>query len=510
MTGKLDLQNSRFDSNEGNCLFNIFQQITILDLSSSEFPSNAEIHLSYLLKCETHPDGEQLLDLYLRHLKLQQLPEWFTNERFPLLRRLDLSNNDFYSIDISTFATLRHISFANNPIELEPIVWREDTIYHSINLRATTSNRTFSLSNRLKNLFKLTANIDYSENEGIDSSNLTTIPIGIDSPASQLSLNISRTNIYSFTVIFDDLSLLDISSNSLTELDLSGYRRLNYLDCSNQYLNKLKFDEQLSVLNELKCSKNSLKTIENFSLLENERLKVIDLSNNSIDSLANLFSNLTSRYLRSINLQSNLIEIIPSNIFHRKLISLYEINLSWNRIHTIQKNAFQAPNLQILDLTGNPLLNIESKAIFTGSLRLFYVFNDTQQLTERCLQSKSYDRLLSLYINWYTNNGTMMKNDRIEWDSCLDRYLNQTKIEWMITEGKRYFGHYVLYFTVGLGMVAVLFGGIYLCRRNKILFQPYKRLDRPNLTENGTEMDQYPCEDEEIVMYLQSGVRTTV
>jgi hypothetical protein len=412
LPGKLDLQNSRFeftDEPDGNCLFNIFQKIKILDLSSIEFSDNSnetEIYLTYLLKCEILPDGnrngEQLLDLYLRQLQLQQLPEWFNNTRFPLLRRLDLSNNNFYTIDINTFRTLRYISLAYNPIDLENIVWRDDTIYKSINLRSTARNRNFSLSRHLKNLFKLSANIDYSENEAIEPSNITNIRVGIDFP---IALNISRTNIQSFQVNFNNLLRLDISFNSLIELNLDKYQKLNSLDCSNQYLKSLKFNDQLSDLIQLKCSNNSLETIENFSLLKIDQLKLIDLSYNSIDSLENLFTNLTSRFLRIINLKFNRIEIIPTNIFHRKLFSLYEINLSWNRIHTIQTNAFQTPNLQILDLTGNSLINIEPNAILTVSLRLFYVFNNTQQINDRCLQSKSYDNLLSLYINWLKTNG---------------------------------------------------------------------------------------------------------
>jgi len=509
---KLDLQNSRFrmsPQQEGNCLFNIFQQIQTLDLSSIQFDSNSsdiEINLGYLLKCETQ-SNEQLLYLYLRQLKLERLPKWFTNDRFPLLRQLDLSNNNFYSIDLNTFLNLHHISLAYNPIEINKIIWRADTIYESINLRSTIRNRTFSLSHRLNNLLKLTTNIDYSENERNIPSNLTNISIGIDFPISQFSLNISRTNIHFFQVNFNDLRRLDISFNSLIELNLDEQKKLNYLDCSNQYLKKLKFNKELSELNEFKCSNNSLKIIENFSLLKIEQLKLIDLSNNLIDSLENLFSNLNSRFLRSINLKSNLIEIIPSNIFHQKLVSLYEINLSWNRIHTIKTDAFQAPNLQILDLTGNSLKNIEPKAILTASLRLFYISNNTQELTDRCMQSKSYDNLLLIYVNWFENNGSLMKNDQIKLDKCLTRYLNQTKINWMIKKGKHVFRYYFLFIIIGIGLIGILFGGVHIYRKNRLTlfarFQRYKQLNRNSLVENPGEIGQHQNEDDEIVMNLQ-------
>ncbi|CAF4110635.1 unnamed protein product, partial [Rotaria sp. Silwood2] len=160
ITGTLDLQNSRFQFGtqlNGNCLFDLFQQITTLDLSSVQFESisnNITIHLTHLLKCKTQPgdilNGQQLVNLYLRQLKLEYLPEWFRNDRFPVLDRLDLSNNNFHHIALNDFRNLHHISLAYNPIELNKIIWRSNTIYKSVNLRSTTAhNQTFNLSQRL-------------------------------------------------------------------------------------------------------------------------------------------------------------------------------------------------------------------------------------------------------------------------------------------------------------------------------------------------------------------------
>lgn len=502
ISGKLDLQNSRFDvvSDGGNCLFNIFQQITALDFSSIRFPTDQiDVYLANYLKCEFRSDGirdgEQILHLYLRQLGLQHLPNWFTMDRFPLLRRLDLSSNNLYSIDIQTFTTLRYLSLANNPIPIEQIIWCADTIYESINLRQTVTNRTYDLSRRLRNLLKITSNIDYSTNPTINPSNLTSIPLDSDSFSKPLSLNISRTNIVSFTVIINDLSRLDISWNTLTELDLVGYTKLTSLDCSNQYLKRLKFDEQLNSLIELKSSNNSLETIENFSSLQCDYLKLIDLSNNSIRSIGHLFSSLTSTVLRHIYLQRNSIETIPSNIFHEKLISLYEINLAWNRIKTIEINAFQAPNLQILDLTGNPLINIDVTSIFIDSLRVFNLYPDSQQLTKRCLLFPSNDTLLSLYTSWYIRVG----NDLNDLNPCLSQYTNETKVHWLFRKSKPFIKYDMIYVGTGLVIMAIVISGIYLSQKGYLkFFQRYKRLNEPHLIE----MEEYPCEDDEIVMNL--------
>ncbi|CAF3630118.1 unnamed protein product [Rotaria socialis] len=517
ITGTLDLQNSRFKSStkaNENCLFDLFQQITTLDLSSIKFESesnNNENLLTHLLQCKTKSNdsipGSQLLNLYLRHLNIETLPEWLTDKRFLLLKRLDLSNNNIFYIDINIFENLQHLSLAYNPIELFNITWRDKKFYESINLCSTIRNRTFNLSKRLKNLFRLTKNVDYSENEGVLPVNITRIPLGVDFNTLDFSLNISRTNLYSFVVDFYDIHRLDVSFNHLTELNLDKQMKLNYIDCSHQNLSKLILNKQLLELEELRCSNNSLKTVENLVFMEYTKLKLVDLSYNKIDSLKNLFHYLTSRFLHTINLKSNLIQIVPSYIFDNKLISLYEINLSYNRIHTIQTDAFESPNLQILDLTGNPLKTIEPNAIFTASLRLFYVYDDSQKPANQSANSKSLDQFLLLHKKWYKQNGTFMKNNpmRFRETSPLDKHKQESGL---INKGTKHFlKSYILYGTLGVVLLCVLFGGIYYYRKHQIIyfpsFQHYRKIDRQQLVQNATEMDIDQREEDEIVMNLE-------
>ena len=502
---------------QGNCLFDLFTNITTLDLSSIQFDSisyDTEIHLKHLLKCKTNlHHGEQLIELYLRQLNLQRLPEWFTYDRFPQLTRLDLSNNYISSIDFQTFTKLTYISLAYNPIELINIIYRPNLLYESINLRSTIQNRTFNLPLRIKELFNRTTNIDYSENHGNTLYNITNFPIAIDF-SKEVSLNLSQTNIYSFDIQdisrFDDLYRLDISSNYLIKLNLEKQSKLSYLDCSHQKLQKLILNKENSNLIELKCSNNSLKTIENFSLSKYENLKLIDLSSNRIESLENTFN---SRYLHTINFQSNLIEKISSKTFHEKLLSLYSIDLSWNKINSIEKYAFQSPNLQILDLTGNPLKSIDSNFLFTSSLRLFYIVNTTEQFINRCAQSTiKNNNLLLTYMRWFRQNGTYMKmtqgdkSQQIQLEKCLLPYQSRSKVKWMKFNDEHHIKHLSLYITMTAISIGIVLGGIYLYKTNQFSFltnlQRYRPLDRNSSVENTDEINHHQYEDDQVVMNL--------
>ena len=513
ISGKLDLQNSRFQLNiESNdmCIFNIFQSITKLDFSNIQFEiSSNDIdiysNLARLLECKTSSNQNQLHDLYLRFLKLQRLPSWLTNEQFPELRHLDLSNNFFYSIDIQAYQNLMHISLAYNPIEFDQIRWRNETIYGSIDLRSTVRYSTFNLTDHLITLFKLTRNVDYSENQGENRVNITQIPIGVDSSESKtFDLNISRTNIMSFNIEADDILRLDLSSNYLTQLNLSKQNQLKYLDCSNQSLQTLTLSPGSSQLKILRCSNNNLTTIENFHSIKKEYFEIIDLSYNSIISLEDFFANFEGENLRQINLRSNFIRLVRENMFPDKLINLIEIDLSYNRIWKIEKYAFQAPNLQILDLTGNLLTLIEPYAIFTSSLRYFSIVNTSQTLTDRCLQTDSTDYLLSMYLEWYIQNGTLMKPNSIEFNKCLNRYVPKSKTDRFTKKTKQVFGGYAISIIGSACLILILLTGLYYYRKNTLpllgMFQRYKMIDQLNLTENEEQMSRHPPEDEETVI----------
>ncbi|CAF1178918.1 unnamed protein product [Adineta ricciae] len=504
---QLDLQNSRFQSDaDGSetCLFDIFPSLKVLDLSNIQSDDiDINTFIERLLKCDTTTSNKKPLEhLSLRSLKLSKLPAWLASESFTYLSRLDLSYNYFHNIDLQGFIYLRSISLAYNPIEFDKILWRNETVYRSINLRSTVRYSKFDLVHHLNSLLDLAQDIDYSQNQGEDLFNVTQLSI----QARDTFLNFSRMNIKAFGIDSDTVKALDVSSNYLTNLDLSQQRELKYLDCSNQTLQTLSLRHRLSTLRELRCSNNNLTVIGNFLSISTSYLEVLDLSNNGIDSLRDYFTHLKSRTLRQVNFRSNFIRIVRSKTFHRDLVSLVEIDLSWNQIEKIEKNAFQARNLQILDLTGNSLKTIEPNAIFTASLRYFYISSIGPDLTDRCLQTKSKDPLLSLYFNWYRQNATLMKKLPVKFSSCLTRYLPESKLKRLTKKTKQMLGIYGLWIIVGLVVVVVILALLRHYRNTGFpffrAFRKYKKVERQELIENEIEMAGHSQEDD-IVMNME-------
>lgn len=519
--GELDLKYSRFqlkDQSNDTCLFNVFDRVSRLDLSSIQFQSGSlEENLKRLILCDNESTRtNSLTALFLRGLKLERLPSWMTNSLFPKLALLDLSKNFIRAIDLHSWTSLQQISLAFNPIEWETIQWCPNMTYRSINLRSTVQNRSYDVEERLQQLFRVTTDIDYSENYPDRPLRIDSVSIVIDAPKDGISLQLSLMNIIAWELSnaskLETISRLDLSHNRLTRLNLEKQHHLSYLQCSNQSLTKLILSKENRNLIELNCSWNALTTVEHFSSMEKKALKLIDLSYNVIDDIQTLFSNLHSQLLESVHLQSNRITRIPSKTFHRGLVSLYSIDLSNNRIDSIENEAFQAPNLQILDLTGNGLKTVESHFLSTGSLRLFYLINHTQALIDHCANSTTNDALLLTYIEWFEKNGTYMKTTQIQRselvrpDQCLRPYFSRSKVKWIPIQDQHRMKHLSLYITMGVISVGIILGVIYLYRKNRFnlmtAFQRYRPLDRNTLVENVEDVGQQRREDDEIVMNL--------
>lgn len=518
----LDLKYSRFDMGEqldGNCIFDLFTKVNSLDLSFVEFRSvstEIQVHLKHLLYCKKRNNlrnGEEVKFLYLRGLNIDQLPSWFSKETFPQLEKIDLSKNQFRSIDLTQWENLKEISLAFNPINFENIQFRPSFVYSSINLRGTSETESLNLTKILLDLSRLCGKFDFSDHLTVRSNEIERLKFQLDFyPNNRFSVSLGRNNLTKFDLTqienSNDLNELDLSGNQLTVLDLTGKKELTQVQCSNQNLNRLIFDPNLKGLIDLNCSRNSLTKLEPNSLENYENLKSIDLSFNLIESIDELFRNFASRFLGSVFLKSNRIEKINSNTFARRFISLHSIDLSDNRINTIETEAFQSVNLRFIDLTGNPLKFVQEKFIFTAPLRLFYLVDRTEFLIDRCSDSNRNDSLISTYVNWFENNGTFMKNlaphraALIRLDKCLKRYIIPTKNKGKLSNKRK-----VLLFIVLPIVVIVSLYGLVQAHRKILLpfgkkFRRYRRLDQHVLIDNSDGNNQQQHEDDEIAMNL--------
>ena len=153
-------------------------------------------------------------------------------------------------------------------------------------------------------------------------------------------------------------------------------------------------------------------------------------------------------------------------------------------------------------------------AIFTASLRLFFIFNDTQQLNDRCAQSGPNSKLLLMYLNWFERNGTVMKRYPIQFGKCLTSYVNKTKADNAIKPSKYSSKYFILYISLIVTLITVLCGGIYYYRKNHsrlfAWYQRYKQLNKDMMVQNATEMDQYRRDDDENVMDMNEPPYSTL
>jgi Leucine rich repeat/Leucine Rich repeats (2 copies)/Leucine Rich Repeat len=171
------------------------------------------------------------------------------------------------------------------------------------------------------------------------------------------------------------LRTLNISHNEISKIPqgIHKLRELKSFDCSFNkidkipeniakiaYIKKLNFSHnqiseipktllRLRFLNELDLSFNLISTLPNPALMK--KLRILDLSHNSIQSLPKLIGKLTK--LEQLNLSNNGLTSLPSTI--GKLKNLEILDLSNNNIDKVPIKLARLRNLKVLILSGNPI-----------------------------------------------------------------------------------------------------------------------------------------------------------
>ncbi|OWR41015.1 Insulin growth factor-binding protein complex acid labile chain [Danaus plexippus plexippus] len=139
---------------------------------------------------------------------------------------------------------------------------------------------------------------------------------------------------------------LNINTNNMKEMDFTS-NRLEYI--SNGLFNNF------TNLRKLILRRNLIAIIQENSFLRLTKLETLDLSENHLTVLTNVFYPLKN--LQHLNLSRNNIQFIHDNYFNNWL--LQHLDISHNNLKKVTPGALQQlPNLARLLLTDNPHLGI--------------------------------------------------------------------------------------------------------------------------------------------------------
>ena len=259
----------------------------------------------------------QLSTLAIIKSKLTTVP--LTVSQLSVLRRLDLRSNVIREIKAYTFFGRSKLS-SLNLMDNELVKMAE--------------NSFLGLEDNLREL-------------NLEANNLTTFPVSAVKILKKLqTLNLAQNQIFNITADsftrLESIKYLDISHNVFNGIDrgtLVSLPSLKTLDFSFNDVQEVRSGslDGLHDLENLDLSYNSLTILPRDIFAHTRRLKVVNLSNNRIRSLAGVFLD---------------------------LLSLEEVFLHYNLLLKISNDWFyNTPNLKTVHLQNNVIFEIEEKAL---------------------------------------------------------------------------------------------------------------------------------------------------
>ncbi|CAK1553076.1 unnamed protein product [Leptosia nina] len=417
----------------------------------SELTNLVHLDLSYNyiteLSEEPFSNLTNLATLKLNHNRIQNLNGAMNN--LLNLKHLHLAHNNIKNIEEESIKIISHLEtldISKNQLEnLKPILFSRHWIHfgdHSIckiilsdNHIAYVPNATViteQKSRQIRNSFRPTKIIDVFTELDLSHNSITHIEYNAFQSIVQLtSLDISNNRLITFDVNTTDLRFvkyLNLSKNFLQTLQYSSFASMINLQNLDLSFNKMDFIPDQSLMNNYRLKLMNMTFNE---ILEIRRLRitfdreggVLDLSNNGITNL-NLppgdaygltflrlrSNNITKPSLIKLNHQPNLAQLDMSKNLIEELDSeslqlpvvLGILDLTHNLIQKIGPSSFhRVSHLKTLRLSYNKITSIEYGAFegLSSLVNLDLAFNNISHLDSKTLMDLKQLSVLSLRSN---------------------------------------------------------------------------------------------------------------
>jgi Leucine-rich repeat (LRR) protein len=280
------------------------------------------------------------------------------------VERYEVTQSNITSVGVNAFAAgSKTINLSNNKINLDGTFFTTQTSLASLVLLNLSANAiqnvptSFKLPSTELKILDLTSN-------SINSVNLNKILTG----ATKIeNLNLSRNSLSdmadnSFTNL-QSLQVLVLNENGITQLTARHFEANTHLKELFLRMNQLKsINGTLSTnvdLEVLDVSANSLTNIDLATIVNLKKLKSLNVSSNQLDMLSmEVMNNFEKLEILLVN--GNRLTNVPTLTANK---NLKEFHAHSNQIENIYVSTFDANvNLEALDLSGNSIKRIESKS----------------------------------------------------------------------------------------------------------------------------------------------------
>lgn len=397
-------------------------------------------------------------------LKNNSLPNIILNDFHNLdaLVLLNLNNNylrDTLNINNCTFYNLKEIYLQHNYIKelgnisclryVEELYLDFNSITNIDYLDALLNLRILSLNHNSIEKFKMVQDFNKLEVLNLEGNKLSVLDEGALHNLKNLkNLNLKDNGIYIILDVFfanvNNLTHLNLNDNNIDRIDLKYLPHIQELRLHNNRISSLKTFSASATLRKLDVSTNSIREIEQYVFSKLFNLTSLNLSNNFIENNIYDASFFGLTNLEELHMQNTSTSYIPEDIFifstklevlnlssnkmkefgtlFEKLSNLRTLNISFNRLEELRYTTIKnLINLEIIDVEGNSLKNVEYESIVMYLHRLA-----TINIKNNTLTCEFLTRMINFFMNNHVNY-TINEDFNYDKENVAGIYCKETK-----------------------------------------------------------------------------------